>query len=210
MARAALFLRLTTLFTVMAAVCIGAEPGPATVPAPAPTDTARSFYAVLLESMQRGPQLGFAGRVKRLTPEIRRDFDLPLMTRLIVGRPWRAIPPPNQTELIEAFSAFTVASFASEFSAFGGERFVINPATTPRPNGDVIVHTQLLPPGSEPVAFDYLMRLSGDRWQIIDVYLTGTISQLAARRSEYATVLREGGADALIKLLTDKTAALAK
>jgi phospholipid transport system substrate-binding protein len=48
------------------------------------------------------------------------------------------------------------------------------------------------------------MRKSGGNWRIIDVFLSGTISELAARRSEYSTVLREGGAAALVALLRKK------
>jgi len=58
------------------------------------------------------------------------------------------------------------------------------------------------------VQLDYLMRKNGARWRIIDVYLNGTISEVAARRSEYSTVLRQGGSPALIDLLTKKTAEL--
>jgi phospholipid transport system substrate-binding protein len=51
---------------------------------------------------------------------------------------------------------------------------------------------------------------SGGSWKIIDVFLSGTISELAARRSEYSLVLRTGGAPALVDLLRKKTAELAR
>jgi len=54
------------------------------------------------------------------------------------------------------------------------------------------------------VELDYLLRKTGDQWRIIDVYLNGTISEMAARRSEYSTVLRDGGAPALVELLRKK------
>jgi phospholipid transport system substrate-binding protein len=53
---------------------------------------------------------------------------------------------------------------------------------------------------------DYLLRHEGDRWRIIDVFLSGTISELAARRSEYSATLRQGGPAALADLLRKKTA----
>ena len=84
----------------------------------------------------------------------------------------------------------------------------MDPSPTPLPSGDCIVHTKLFTSDPEPVQLDYLMRKTGDRWQIIDVYLSGTISQVAARRSEYSAVLRQGGAPALIDLLTKKAAEL--
>jgi phospholipid transport system substrate-binding protein len=52
------------------------------------------------------------------------------------------------------------------------------------------------------------MRANEGVWKVIDVYLSGTISQMAARRSEYSTVLRQGGPAALVELLRKKTTEL--
>jgi phospholipid transport system substrate-binding protein len=46
------------------------------------------------------------------------------------------------------------------------------------------------------------------RWQIVDVYLAGTVSELATRRSEFSSVMRRGGAEALVDALQKKTAQL--
>jgi phospholipid transport system substrate-binding protein len=45
-------------------------------------------------------------------------------------------------------------------------------------------------------------------WQAIDVYLSGTVSELATRRSEFSSVLRRDGPDALVELLKSKAAEL--
>lgn len=186
-----------------------AFPAMAAEPAsPAPAQTACSFYAVLLTAMKQGATLGFDGRRQLLEPEIRRDFDLPLMTRLVVGLPWRSMTATVQQELVEAFSNFSIATYANEFRGYSGERFVVDPAATPLSTGDVIVHTKLVTGDGKMVQLDCLMRKGADCWQIIDVYLTGTISELAARRSEFSSVLRQGGAEALIKLLKEKAAGL--
>jgi phospholipid transport system substrate-binding protein len=46
------------------------------------------------------------------------------------------------------------------------------------------------------------MRNTGNGWKIIDVYLNGTISELASRRAEFGAILRSGGANALVSALT--------
>ena len=56
---------------------------------------------------------------------------------------------------------------------------------------------------------DYLLRNEQEKWRIIDVYLNGTVSQLAARRSEFSSVLRQDGVSGLVALLKQKTAQLA-
>ena len=86
----------------------------------------------------------------------------------------------------------TTASYASQFAGYSGQQFTVEPKATPR-NADVIVHSRLVPANGDPVTFNYLMRGSGADWKIEDVYLDGTISQLAVRRSEFSAILASGG-----------------
>ena len=169
----------------------------------------QSFYDTLLQAMKGGAKLGFNGRRDLLAPAIRRSFDLPLMTRLTTGLEWQNLSSDDQQKLIAAFSDFSIASYASQFDDYSGESFDVDPNPVKTDSGDVIVKTKLVQPKDDPVQLDYLMRQSADGWKIIDVYLSGTISQLAARRSEFSTVLRRDGIAALINLLRQKTAQLA-
>lgn len=170
--------------------------------------TAQALYAALLTAMHRGSSLDFAARQALLAPEIRQDLDLALMTRIVVGPPWQTFSPADRQQLTDAFSDYTIATYAQRFKSYSGERFVVDPVPSGLSSGDAIVHTQLFTGGSSSVQLDYLMRQSDGRWRIIDVYLNGTISELAARRSEYSTVLRQGGAQALITLLRRKASEL--
>lgn len=166
---------------------------------------AQRLCDALLGAMKAGTSLDFAGRRDLLAPEIQRDFDLAFMIRIIVGPPWRSLTPGDQQKLADAFSAYSIATYAQRFHAWSGEHFAVDPSPTALPRGDCVVHTKLFTGDPTPVQLDYLMRKTGDRWRIIDVYLNGTISEVAARRSEYTTILRQGGAPALIALLAGKT-----
>ena len=72
----------------------------------------------------------------------------------------------------------------------------------------MIVQTQLIKTNGEKISLNYLMRQAGEAWKVIDVFLSGTVSELAARRSEFTAVLAQGGADALVQMLDQRTAAL--
>jgi phospholipid transport system substrate-binding protein len=174
-----------------------------------PAVTISSFYDALVATMKEGPVLGFKGRSERLAPAIRHAFDLPQMTRLMVGPQWNNLTPDQQRQLVTAFSDFSIAVYASRFDDYSGERFQIDADIT-RSNSGMIVHTKLIKTDGDSVQIDYLMRDSdGDGiWQIIDVYLSGTVSELATRRSEFSSVMRRGGADALVDLLQKKAAEL--
>jgi len=45
------------------------------------------------------------------------------------------------------------------------------------------------------------VRNTGSDWKVIDVYLNGTISELASRRAEFGAILKSGGPDALVASL---------
>jgi phospholipid transport system substrate-binding protein len=95
----------------------------------------------------------------------------------------------------------TTATYASRFDGFSGERFEVL-QTVDRPNGDKIVMTRIVPSDGKPVQLNYLMRNIGGEWKIIDVYLNGTISELASRRAEFGSILKSGGPNALVSALT--------
>jgi phospholipid transport system substrate-binding protein len=172
--------------------------------------TAKGLCDALIAAMKQGTTASFADRVKTLGPEIRQDFDLGLMSRIIVGPPWKQLGAGDRQAMVDAFSDYSVANYAQRFKSYSGERFEVDPAASAMANGDCIVSTKLFTGDPQPVQLNYLMRLGDGRWRIIDVFLNGTISEMAARRSEYALVLRTGGVPALVDLLRKKTAELAK
>ena len=64
-----------------------------------------------------------------------------------------------------------------------------------------MVKTRIVQSNGKPVAINYLLRKTGPEWKIVDVYLDGTISELASRRAEFTSILKAGGPDALIASL---------
>jgi phospholipid transport system substrate-binding protein len=178
----------------------GAASGPAKI---------QAFYDVLLAGMKNAKDLGVEGRYEKLAPVVRQTFDTANMTRVACGPSWSKIPPDKQQALIAAFERMTAASYASQFAGYSGQQFTVDPQTTPR-NADVIVHSKLQPANGDPVTFNYLMRNVGGEWKIEDVYLDGTISQLAVRRSEFTAILGSEGADGLLTKLKAQSDGLLK
>ena len=169
----------------------------------------RAFYDALLAAMKQAEQLGVRGRYDKLAPVIRSTFDLPAMTRIAVGPEWTAIPPEQQTALLDHFARMTIATYASRFDGWSGQSFEIDPEILTRSTGR-IVRTKLLRPKEEPVTLNYLMRATGDSWKIVDIYLSGTISELATQRSEFGAILKAGGPAALIDSLRQQIDKLMK
>jgi len=166
-----------------------------------------SFYSVLLGVMKDSKELGFSGRYQRLKPAIEAAYNLPLMSRLSVGPQWQSLTPAQQQQLSASFAQFTVATYANRFDDYSGEKFEVLPDTTPA-TGGVIGQTRLVKSNGELVTLNYLMRQEAGKWQIIDVFLSGTISELATRRSEFTSILRRDGPQGLLDVLDRRVAEL--
>lgn len=173
----------------------------------APAAVIERFHASLLEVMRNARALGMRGRDQRLRPAMEAAFNLPAMARISIGPPWIQLPPTDQQSLVRAFSDWSIATFANRFDGFSGESFQMQGETTLQ-SGDRLVRTQLMRPSDAPVALNYLMRDFNGTWRAVDVYLSGTVSELASRRAEFTTLLREGGAARLEAELRRRTEAL--
>ena len=160
-----------------------------------------SLYGALLDTMKQAKQLGVKGRFQKLSPVLAKTYDLNAMSRIAVGPSWSTLTPEQQAGITSAFTRMTVATYASRFDGFSGEQFQIL-ETVDRPNGDKIVKTQIIKSDGGAVPLNYLMRKSGSDWKIVDIYLDGTISELANRRAEFGVILKSGGPDALVSSLT--------
>ena len=177
---------------------------PAQQPAAAsdPQQVTRRFYEVLLSTMQDGRSLGHSGRYARLVPVVSRTFDLAFMARLAVGPSWATLAPTQQQRLTEAFANYVSATYADRFDTYSGEQLEV---TGEQPYGsDVIVQTKIVKSNGETTKLNYLMRQNQGGWQILDVYLDGTISQVAVQRSEFNSILRRDGVDGLVMALNRK------
>lgn len=169
----------------------------------APEASIQKFYATLLTTMKSGAALGKTGRYAQLAPIVPELFDLPYMARLATGPSWLQLDPSQQQRIITAFGHYIAATYADRFDSYSGEQLRV---IATRPAADAsLVQTQIIKSDGQPVTLNYLMRQNAGAWQITDVYLDGTISQLAVQRSEFSAILRAQGADGLIASLNRKT-----
>jgi phospholipid transport system substrate-binding protein len=207
----ALFLALLILSPLSAAHAadnVVMRPPQATQTASA-SDVVRDFYRSLVSVMKQGDTLGFKGRFDQLKGPITRAFNLADMTRISVGLTWVKISPENKDKLTNAFGDFSVANYANRFRTYSGEAFEVTGEKKGPKEDERIVETTLTA-GKDKVGLNYLMRRNEKgAWQVEDVFVNGAISEMATRRSEFGSVVRTDGVDALLRLLQEKNNQLA-
>jgi phospholipid transport system substrate-binding protein len=174
-----------------------------------PKHVIEGYYATLLETMRQGPKLGYKGRYDLLSPAVDKAFNIPVMAQQSVGSFWDQMTEDQRAALTAAFRAFTIANYAHSFDDYAGEQFLTTEEKE-TPRNDVIVYTTLVKSDGDKVTLNYLLRQDGDAYKVIDIFLDGSISQLATRRSEYTSIIRQSGIDALIAAIRKKAEDLAK
>jgi phospholipid transport system substrate-binding protein len=164
----------------------------------------------LLAIMKAGPTATFEQRVAMLGPVVDQTFDLPAILRESIGATWQSLSAAQQQELLTSFRRYTIASYVNSFDHYDGQRFVVQPTTSPVGANGRIVRTRIVPRTGEGHQLDYVMRQVDGTWKVADVLADGTISRVAVQRSDFRRLLARGGAPALVAELQQKTADLSR
>jgi phospholipid transport system substrate-binding protein len=188
--------------SALIACCVGFAAPLRAAPAE-PGAVISQFNDSLLAAMAQGGRPGYHHRYDILARTVESTFDVALMTKMAVGPGWGALPEDQQNRITEAFTRFMTAVFAARFDDYSGEKFEIG---NKRAMGaGMLVENQMVMPNGERIQINYLMHETPQGWRVVDVYLNGTISELAVHRSEFTAILKRSGPEGLITALERKT-----
>src|SRR3954470_17972274 len=134
-------------------------------------------------------------------------FDFPAMTALATGQSWSKANADQKKRLTEEFKTLLVRTYASALSAYSTQRFDFRPLRAKPTDTDVTVNVRVIQPGAQPVPIDYSMERTAAGWKVYDV-MVGGVSLVANYRTEFASMVREGGIEGLIKNLQAKNHSL--
>jgi phospholipid transport system substrate-binding protein len=172
------------------------------------TATVQRLNAALLGAMKAGKQTGFQARYAMLAPAIDQAFDLSAVLATSVGPRWASLPADQQSRLLDAFRRYTVASYVANFDNYKGQTFSVSPDGRSAGPGEIVVQSSIAAPGDSTIELGYVMRQTASGWKIVDVLADGSISRVAVQRSDFRSVLSNGGGEALVASLQRKTSDL--
>ena len=161
------------------------------------------FQDSLVGVMKEAKALGVRGRYERLAPVVERAFHLPAMTQMATGSTWAEANGEQRKEMVGAFRRMSISTLATLFDGYSGEAFKFVEEHG-GPQNTRIVETQIIKSDKSTNDIAYVAHRFASRWYLIDVVVDRGISEISVRRSEYARVLKDRGADGLIAILNGK------
>ncbi len=166
------------------------------------TGIVEKLHSTLLAVMKDGEKIGYQGRYGRLEPVIKSSFDMPFISRTVLGKYWESLNKEQRSQFVEAFTRLSIATYAANFDSYSGEQFKMVPERE-TDGGRILVQSTLVKSDGGQVQLDYLLHRTGEQWRIVNIIAEG-VSDLALKRADYSAFLKSKGFDALLKKLNDK------
>jgi phospholipid transport system substrate-binding protein len=166
------------------------------------TEVVEKLHTTLLAVMKDGDKIGYQGRYNQLAPVIKSSFDMPFISRTVVGKYWETFNNEQRSRFVETFTHLSIATYAANFDSYSGERFKLVSAKEVS-GGRILVQSQLIKSDGGQVQLDYLLHRTGSQWRIVNIIAEG-VSDLALKRADYSAFLKNKGFEALLKKLNEK------
>jgi phospholipid transport system substrate-binding protein len=171
------------------------------------TAPVEQLHSGLIAIMKAGKSTPFRQRFAIIAPVVSQTFDLNTILHQVIGPRWAALSGGQRADLENAFQHYTAASYVANFEDYAGQRFEVAPVVRPV-GADRVVETRIVSVSGKVHTLNYVMRQEDGGWKVVDVLVEGSISRVAAQRSEMRSVLTDGGSAGLLVSLRQKTAEL--
>lgn len=178
-----------------------------------PDELVRTVSQGVLDEIKADRTLQATANIERLNTLVDKRVmpyvNFQRMTALAVGRNWRAASPEQQTALQTEFRRLLLLTYADAVRQVTDTTIQVRPMRSAPADDEVIVRTQVLRPGKEPIQLDYRLQKTPTGWKIFDLNIMG-LWLIEHYRNQFAQVVGASGIDGLIKSLKEKNQSLAQ
>ena len=144
-------------------------------------------------------------RIEKFRSLLKKNFDVPFIGKWVLGRYWRKASDTEKEQYLKLFEDYVVITYVERFDQYSGEKIKVD-KTVRDPGGDFVVYSQIeRPNGGDPIRVDWRVKMDGDVYKIVDVFVEG-ISMSQSQRKEFTSVIRSNGGTVkgLLTVLRDK------
>ena len=172
--------------------------------ASSPEEFVRETGARVLSSLdEKG--LDTTERARRFRNFLNEAFDLPAITRFVLGRYWRTASDEQKAEFASLFEKYLVQAYANRFRDLGDKKLNVL-RSEELTEEQTLVMSEIETEGSSPVKVNWRIRGADREFKIADVLVEG-VSMSVTQRDDFASVIRQNGGriDGLLRILRKKT-----
>ncbi len=133
-----------------------------------------------------------ADRERVFTKLLADNFDIPRISRFVLGRYWSGASDDDRRKFIDTYRDFVVRTYAARFGSYSGETFHVL-STRAESEEISLVNSEIIHPNGDPPAkVAWRVHKGADGYKIVDVDVEG-ISMMVTQREEFASVLQRSG-----------------
>ncbi len=135
---------------------------------------------------------------------VKSSFDIPKMSKFVLGVTWRKATPEQRAEFVGLFEEANLQRFMPIISRYSDQKFTVNKVRQDPNNPQLsFVGSTIGRPKGAPAALEWRVVGEENEFRILDVKAEG-VSMMVMLRQEYGSVVRKSGVDGLIAELHQK------
>lgn len=123
----------------------------------------------------------------------------------VLGKHFRTVPKEKVPEFIKVFREYLITTYALALAYYDGQEVVFQPMQEVDDEKTITVRAIVKEPGRPDINIAFKLRKNSktDEWKAYDMVAEG-ISLLSSKQSEFESILRQDGIQAVIDLMNSK------
>jgi phospholipid transport system substrate-binding protein len=138
-----------------------------------------------------GSGLSSADREARFDTLLKANFDMPGISKFVLGRYWKIATPDQQAEFAQLLEKLLTQSYAKAFAQYSGQKFAVT-GTRSNDDGSTIVNSTIDQPNGDIIRLDWRVEGDASKPVITDLLVEG-VSLRTTHRSDFASAIQSNG-----------------
>ncbi len=140
--------------------------------------------------------------LKSTTKLINETYYSEEMLNMIIGDSWKNADNQTKKKMIDVFEEYIAKNYIKRFSKIKYPKF--SNLEEKKVGKYKMIKSNLILSKDEKVSINYLLSLKNEKWKIFDVLLAGSVSEIATKKSEFKSFIKDGDINPLIEALSKK------
>lgn len=132
-----------------------------------------------------------AEKTERFRDLFNDGFDIPAISRFVLGRSWRRAKDDEKAAFVGVFEDVIVYTWSRRFSEYDGQTIKVQ-STSPDGKTGTLVDSVVVDDNGQTIAVQWRLRQRPEGLRIVDVIVEG-VSMAITYRQDYASVIRQSG-----------------